>query len=324
MFEYSVVIRTLGKGGAFYKKALDSLVCQTIAPKDIIIYIADGYPLPKETIGIEKYVYVKKGMVAQRALPYNEVKTEYMLFLDDDVYLPPIGVEILYKELIENGGDVISPYVFYNHKKNVKDKIRSFLLGREVCRIFGTRWGFKVLPTAGFSYINNPIKPVYESQTNAGPCFLCKKDDFLHIHLEKELWLDYAPYAFPEDQVMFYKMYLNGLKILTSYDSGIIHLDAGSSTNNEDRTCKVIYSEYRNKLIFWHRFIYMPEKNIIRKVIGLLSILYVYGIQSLKYALNVIIGNKKAFKAFVRGTKDALSYLRSVDYKKLNVIVNRK
>lgn len=324
MKEYSAVIRTLGKSGEYYQRTLDSLISQTIKPYSIIVYIAEEYPLPSETVGVERYVYVKKGMVAQRALQYDEVQTGYILFLDDDVYLPPNGVEKLFSELEEYKGDVIAPSLFDNHIKPFAAKLRLSILGREVCRVFGHRWGFKVLPTAGFSYINNPTKPIYESQTNAGPCFLCRKKDFLNIRYEDELWLDETPYAFPDDQVMFYKMYLNGLKILTSYDSGIIHLDAGSSTDNEDRTCKVIYSEYRNKLVFWHRFIYMPEKNIIRKVIGLLSILYVYGIQSLKYTLNAIIGNKKAFKAFVGGIKDALSYLRSVDYKKLNVIINRK
>ncbi|WP_294455642.1 glycosyltransferase family 2 protein [uncultured Bacteroides sp.] len=321
--EYSVVIRTLGKGGEFYQKTLDSLVCQTIVPKDIIVYIAEGYPLPKETIGIEKYVYVKKGMVAQRALPYNEVKTEYILFLDDDVYLPPTGVEILFRELHENNGDVISPCVFYNHEKPIKDKIRSLLLGREVCRISISKWGFKVLPTAGFSYINNPIRSVYESQTNAGPCFFCKKQDFLNICYEEELWLDGSPYAFPDDQVMFYKMYMNGLKILTSYDSGILHLDAGTSTG-ENRMLKVIYSEYRNKLIFWHRFIYMPEKNIIKKVFAVLSIFYVYGIQYVKHLIREVYGDKKAAQAFRKGVIDGKSYIKSFNYKCLRKIEKKK
>ena len=49
---YTAVIRTLGKGGSNYQTLLDSLLLQTIAPYDIIVYIADGYPLPKETIGI--------------------------------------------------------------------------------------------------------------------------------------------------------------------------------------------------------------------------------------------------------------------------------
>ena len=124
------------------------------------------------------------------------------------------------------------------------------------------KWAFKVSRTAGFSYNNNPILPVYESQSNAGPCFFCRKDDFLKIAFQDELWLDSAPYALPEDQVMFYKMYKKGLKVLTSFDTGIVHMDAGSTMGrNKERALKLIVSEYRNKLIFWHRFIYLPEKS---------------------------------------------------------------
>lgn len=323
MFEYTVVIRTLGKGGEYYQKTLDSLISQTISPSSIIVYIAEGYSLPKETVGIEQYVYVSKGMVSQRALPYNEVKTEYILFLDDDVYLPPTGVEILYRELMENSGDVISPYVFHNHEKPIKDKIRTLLLGREVCRVLGSKWGFKVLSTAGFSYINKPMKNVYESQTNAGPCFLCKKQDFLNICFEEELWLDNSPYAFPEDQIMFYKMYMNGLKILTSYDSGILHLDAGTSVS-EERMLKVIYSEYRNKLIFWHRFIYMPEKNIIKRIFAVFSICYVYWLQYVKYLIRQAYGDTKAAQAFRKGVNDGKLYLKDLDYKRLRRIEKKK
>lgn len=307
--KYSAVIRTLGKGGTYYQKTLDSLMHQTLKPKSIIVYIAEGYPLPLETVGVERYVYVKKGMVAQRALSYNEVDTEFILFLDDDVYLPPTGVETLYHELQQYKGDVISPYVFYNHKKSIKDKVRLAVFGREVCRLFGNRWGFKVLPTAGFSYINNPKKAVYESQTNAGPCFLCRKEDFLNIKYEDELWLDEAPYAFPEDQVMYYKMYLNGLKILTSYDSGIFHLDAGSSTGSVDRTCKVIYSEYRNKLIFWYRLIYSNEKNYPLRFLKIMCIIYVYVLQSINAGYKLLRGKREEANAFFHATKDALNFI---------------
>lgn len=309
--EYTAVIRTLGKGGDYYQKTLDSLIRQSIPPSAIIVYIAEGYTLPAETVHREQYVYVKKGMVAQRALQYKEVKTEYILFLDDDVYLPPTGVETLYHELQQYKGDVISPYVFYNHKKSIKEKIRLSFFGREVCRLFGNRWGFKVLPTAGFSYINNPKKTVYESQTNAGPCLLCRKKDFLNIKYEDELWLDETPYAFPDDQVMFYKMHLSGLKILTSYDSGIVHLDAGSSTGNVDRTCKVIYSEYRNKLIFWHRFIYSNEKNYLLRLWKIACIIYVYVLQSINATYKLLKGRKAEARVFFLGIKDALIFIRN-------------
>ena len=55
--QYSAVIRTLGKAGKAYQTTLDSLMQQTIKPSSVVVYIADGYPIPNETIGIEKYVY---------------------------------------------------------------------------------------------------------------------------------------------------------------------------------------------------------------------------------------------------------------------------
>ena len=323
--EYTAVIRTLGKGGNLYQKMLDSLLCQTLPPTAIIVYIAEGYPLPKETVGTERYVYVKKGMVAQRALAYDEVSTEYCLFLDDDIYLPPYAVETLYNELREQDAQVISPCVFANHKVPVKDKIRSSILGREVCRLWGQRWGYKVLRNTGFSYNNNPAKKVYESQTNAGPCFFCRKEDFLKIHYEEELWLDGTFYAFPDDQVMFYKMYKSGLKILTSFDSGIIHLDASSTVEkSEEKTKKLVYSEYRNKLIFWHRFIFLPEKNPLLRLWSVIALLYTYGIQGIKYGIRYILGDKDMPTAYKNGLADGLSFLKSTEYKVLPLIRNQR
>ena len=95
--DYTVVIRTLGTAGEKYRIELDSLMSQTFPPEEIIVYIAEGYTIPDETCSKVQYVYVKKGMIAQRALPFDEVKTEWILFLDDDVYLPPTGVELLFK-----------------------------------------------------------------------------------------------------------------------------------------------------------------------------------------------------------------------------------
>ena len=116
-FEYSVVIRTLGKSGAMFQKTLASVASQTIPPSRIVVYLAEGYTKPNETLGIEDYVITPKGMVAQRALPYNEVDTEYILFLDDDVYLPPEAVSRLYNELTQNN---ISLYFFKSQTADIK------------------------------------------------------------------------------------------------------------------------------------------------------------------------------------------------------------
>lgn len=272
--EYTVVIRTLGKAGEKYQKMLDSLKLQTISPKEIIVYIAEGYEIPKETIGIEQYVYVKKGMVAQRALPYNEVKTDYVLFLDDDVYLPSNGVERLYNALIEHNANVISPDVFPNAERSFLSSLMMAISGRMVARRDDGKWGYKVMRNSGYSYNKNPRQSVYRSQTNAGPCFFCSKKDFLSINFQDELWMDNLIYALGDDQVMFYKMHISGLKVLTIYDSGIVHLDAGSTMQTMDKKRSMIYSDFWFKTVFWHRFIYKPEKNLILRLYAFVCLTY--------------------------------------------------
>lgn len=271
--EYTAVIRTLGTAGEKYQQLLDSLQAQTIAPRAIIVYIAEGYPLPKETIGTERYVYVKKGMVAQRALPYDEVETEWMLFLDDDLYLPPNFVERLYGQIIENDADVISPDIFPNHKRSFLGKVMMAVSGRMLPHRDDGKWGYQVIRTGGYSYNNHPTKSVYRSQTNAGACFLCKKQTFLDIHFEEELWMDRLAYALGDDQVMFYKMHLHGLKQLTSYDSGIVHLDAGDNLNPEKEKM-LLYADLRFKILFWYRFLYSQEKKFFIKMWDALCLLY--------------------------------------------------
>ncbi|MGM9737051.1 MAG: glycosyl transferase family 2 [Candidatus Cryptobacteroides sp.] len=320
-FEYTAVIRTLGMAGKKYQMLLDSVAAQTIKPKEILVYIAEGYSIPKETVGSERYIFVKKGMVAQRALPYDEVDTEYILFLDDDVYLPSGSVETLYKEMTENSGNIISPCVFSNHKAPIMNKVRTSLMGREVCRFFGNNWAFKVLRTGGFSYNNHP-GGVLKSQSNAGPCFLCSKSDFRSIHFEEETWLDDVAYAYPEDQVMFYKMYKKGLKILTSFDSGIEHLDAGSSgKSSEAKTLNVVYSEYRNKLIFWYRFIYLSENNYLGRIWSLICLGYVLSLQFIKYSILRMFGKSKIYAAFIKGLADGRLYIKSQAYLSLPPVI---
>ena len=270
---YTVVIRTLGTAGDKYQRLLDSLKAQNVPPRAILVYIAEGYPMPKETIGTERYIYVKKGMVAQRALPYDEVETEWMLFLDDDLYLPPNFVERLYGQLIENDADVISPDVFPNDKRPFSGKVMMAISGRMLPHRDDGKWGYKVIRTGGYSYNNHPTKSVYQSQTNAGACFLCRKGDFEKIHFEDELWMDNLSYAQGDDQVMFYKMYLHGLKQMTLYGSGIVHLDAGDNRNPQKEKM-LLYADFRFKILFWYRFLYSQEKNFFMKMWDVMCLMY--------------------------------------------------
>lgn len=311
--DYTAVIRTLGTAGEKYQTLLHSLITQTKKPKDIIIYIAEGYPIPKETVGIERYVFVKKGMVAQRALQYDEVTTEYILFLDDDVFLPPNGVETLYQQLKDNDADVISPDVFPNSKRSIKSEIMMTLSGRMRARNNDDKWGYKVMRNTGYSYNANPVKSVYWSQTNAGPCFFCSKKNFLDIHFEDELWLDKLGYPLGEDQIMYYKMYKKGLKILTSYDSGIEHLDAGT-TISKDKEKTLIYADFRFKSIFWHRFIFLPEKLILLKMWDIFCIGYVF---FFTLFISLLKGDFDILQLKWNAMKSGWAFIRSKEYKSL-------
>ena len=314
--KYTAVIRTLGTAGEKYQQLLNSLQQQSIQPNDIIVYIAEGYPLPKETIGKERYVYVKKGMVTQRALRYDEVQTEYMLFLDDDVFLPPTAVELLYRELQEMCGDVISPDVFPNSRRPLVSELLMMLSGRMRARRGDEKWGYMVMRNAGYSYNKNP-KGVLQSQTNAGPCFLCKKKDFLKIKFQEELWLDKQKYPLGEDQVMFYKMHKKGLRVLTSYDSGILHLDAGSSRISEERGKRIIFSDFRFKTIFWHRFIYRCEASFLLKIWDVICISYTFLFTLL---ISLIKGQFDIFKLKKDAIYEGVSFINSAEYKSLPTV----
>lgn len=301
--EYTVVIRTLGIAGEKYQKMLDSLLLQTIKPSKIIVYLAEGYQIPKETVGVESYVYVKKGMVAQRALNYEDVETEYILFLDDDIYLPPNGVEHLWMALRQNNGDVIAPDVIKNAERTATQEIMLSLSGRIWPRHNDNKWGYKVMRNGGYSYNKHPL-PTMKSQTNAGACFLCKKRDFISIGFNKEQWLDEMPFAMGEDQTMFYKMYLCGLTVLTSFDSGIIHLDAGTSIKNEQKEMVLAYCDCRFKTIFWKKFL-IKNVSFNNKVLSIISFTYTMMINLM---LSVIKGRGVVLKQKWSGYRDGFRY----------------
>lgn len=314
---YTAVIRTLGTAGKKYQTLLDSLNRQTIQPSKILVYIAESYAIPKETIGKEQYIYVKKGMVAQRALPYKEVDTEFILFLDDDVYLPETAVEQLYQYLTDYHADVISPDVFPNAERSFFGKCMMMLSGRMMPRKDDGKWGYKVMRNSGYSYNNHPKPGVYWSQTNAGPCFFCRKADFLKIHFDEELWMDNQKYAQGDDQVMYYKMYLSGLKQLTWFGSGIKHLDAGSTMMSEEKEKMLIYSDLRFKAIFWHRFIYQPDKNMLSRLWSMICIGYALGFTLL---ISTLKCNFDILRLKYKAIKEAVNFIRSEEYKTLPLI----
>ena len=252
--DYCVAIRTLGTAGEKYQRELDSLMAQTIKPHKILVYIAEGYPLPKETVGVEEYIKCPKGMVAQRALPFNEVDTPLCLFLDDDVYLPPTAVEKLIESLIRMGGDCVAADTYKNQDMPLLDKLWAVITNWALPR-FDDKWAFKIGYTGTFSYNGNPKKDVYLSQSAAGPCSLWRLESFRKIHYEDELWMDKLGFVGLDDLLYFQKLYRNGGKLLVHYTSDIIHLDAQSARSSLKINSKKFFVRSFLWFVVWWRII---------------------------------------------------------------------
>ena len=92
-YSYSIAIRTLGTAGEIFRRELESICAQTVPPERVLVYLAEGYTRPDFTVGREEYVWVKKGMMTQRVLQYDEVSSDCILFLDDDILLAPDSAE---------------------------------------------------------------------------------------------------------------------------------------------------------------------------------------------------------------------------------------
>lgn len=308
---YTAVIRTLGTAGDKYLSLLESLYNQEYAPEEIIAYIPHGFTVPIHPQYKVKYCYVNKGMVAQRALNYDEVHTEYILFLDDDLSFPSDFVKNMFYHLYEKEAAVISPDIFPNDKRPLIDEISMFISGRMKARRKDNKYGYKVLYTSGYSYNKNIKQPVYISNTNAGACFLCKKKDFLKINFRDELWLDNMAYAMGEDQVMFYKMYLNGLKQITFFNSGILHLDGGNTYNSREKRRKVVLNDLYFRRIFFHRFLLLPEN---RKLIKFAKILSKYYFFTFSMMVSLLKLDFKMFKDKLKYISLADDFLKSEEY----------
>lgn len=314
--DYCACIRTLGKAGEKYQTLLNSLKRQTIQPKKILVFIPHGYDLPKETIGVEQYIRCEKGMVHQRALPFDEVDTEWILFLDDDLYIPDDGVEKLFIGIEENYGDCISPDVFPTQKLPLMGKFRAMM-----CFTFPRRsdhWAFKLWKNGSYTYNINPSKSVLQSQSAAGPCFLMKKYVYQAIHFEDECWMDPFKYCIGEDMMMAYKIHMMGYRLLVHYTTGIIHLDAGSSRiNNSSERYLLTQTVW---FILWYRaFFNLKNATWKSKFLALTSYSirecwsFIFGAipRSLKYR------NFDSIWFFFKKYKNGYDYVHSEEYRKI-------
>lgn len=310
---YSVSLRTLGTAGEKYQETLNSIARQTVKPEKVCVYIPWGYDIPKETIGIEEYIRCEKGMVSQRSLPFNEIQSEFILFLDDDLSFGADFVEKLFIGLITHNGDCICPDIYSLHRSSFIIKVRDFFGG--TLPHHKKDWSFIVRLDGHYSYNSHPRKDVLLSQSGAGACSLCRKKAYEAIHFADERWIDQFHFGLGEDQLFFFKLYKYGFTLLTSNDAVITHLDAGSGHEINKRNS--IRAAGFCRYMIWYRTIY-SENNTFTWQLRCKWALVVDRFRSFPLSLAILLKYRfSPFKASQEGANIAKDFIRSGDYLEL-------
>lgn len=311
---YSVAIRTLGTS-PILRQELESLHRQTVLPDRIMIFIAEGYERPSFTVGREEYRWVPKGMVRQRALKYEEIDSDYILLLDDDVLLEPNSSELLLKAAKDYSADCVGADTFKNQEMPLKKKIFAVMTNLVFPR-FWDQWAFKIHRNGSFSYNNNPKQGFYLSQSCAGPAWLCKKEVFLSMHFEDELWLDKMNFSFGDDALESYKIFINGYKLGVYFESGIKNLDAKSASGVFQKDEKKFYVRSFASFVLWWRMIFdIKDQSFLSSLLTSLS----FGFKTV-WLLLINIGAALLLRKlkipyyYVKGIMDGWNYVHSEDY----------
>lgn len=310
--EYSICIRTLGRGGEKYKKLANSINNLSIKPKEILIVIPNGYEPPKDKIEGSTLVFSEKGMLLQRIMGYEKATSEYVLLLDDDVEFEPHMIEKLSKPVLE--GKVALSFPIYEEllpQKGMKGAVSALTLSA-VPSLRGSSKYVKILPSGGYMYNRNYSNAdgwLY-SESAPGMCVFGERQALIDCNLREELWVENPGYALRDDAIVIYKAFLNGYKAVGVDNIEITHLDTGSSENN--RNIKAAYATTLNHVIFWHRFIFKESKNIFKKIIAALAIGY-WSISITGYFLIKLAANRdfETFKASVKGIASGFRYITS-------------
>lgn len=322
--KYSIAIRTLGTAGEKFRTELESICRQTIQPEKVIVFVADtcGVKYVDQSIGIEEFRYVTKGMIAQRALAYEEIETEYLLLLDDDVELAPDSVEQMLMAAVVHNADAVGADVFRNQEMSWLQ--RAYAVATNWVRPhYDKRWAYKVKCSGEFAYLMDECLcqslktgPCLPTQKLDGPCTMWKKQTIQKLHWEDEIWMDrLSSFAYGDDQVESYKAYVNGYHLFLLYNAGVNYLNAKTASSEYHHTHKKFYIRSMMSALIWYRTIFQvnPQR---------MSYVAAYGIKVLWLLLvNIIAGIMKLDLKipfyYVGGLCKAWQFVRSEEYRNM-------
>lgn len=310
-FSYSVAIRTLGTAGEKYFRTLKSISDQTVQPTAIYVYIPYGYELPKHTIGVEKYIRCEKGMVAQRSLSFSEIEDEWILFLDDDIFLPNDYIQRAVDFLSRHDkADLITSSFYHEYDKSLLHKIK--LLFLFVFPTKSKKWAYRINHAGRFFYNISP-ESFMLTQTGPGACMLCRKSVYSQSRFYEERWMDQLGYALGDDQLFHYKMYLRGATEYIWRDSGAIHLDAGNANRKFDG--EAVRKMNLALFLVWHRSVYrLKNNNFFNKVFAILAYVCSFILKLIYSPLFMFKGIPNAPLKTIQGLYDGIKYVRQESY----------
>lgn len=320
---YSVAIRTLGLNPELLRRELESIFAQTVKPDKVVIYIARGYRIPEFRVGYEMYVETNKGMVAQRAVDYKEIDSELILLADDDVTFAPDSAEKLITALHKYNLDCISPDTFQNHKMSLKQKVYAALTNLTFPHC-SDKWAFRIHRNGSFSYINNPTREVYLSQSAGGPCALWRKESLLRTRFRDELWLDELGFAFNDDYTEFYKLVSNGGRLGVHFNAGVVNEDGKTSSGGYLKDANRFAIRAKAIYIGWHRTLYLQQRTLPGKLMtGAAFWLKALWMIPVHVAAAIQFGNPRIPLLYIRGLAAGVAHTLSDAYKRLKPYVRQ-
>ena len=317
-----MVIRTTGQAGAKYARLLSCVSQLQPAPEEVVVVLPEGVQPPKERLGCERFCYCPKGMVRQRLYGLDRCKSPYALFCDDDVAFPPDFVQKLHGPL-EEGISRFSagPLLSFFPQPGLR-AILSAAMGGTAPMLPWRHMYVRVLRSTGYSY-NRKIDPskhaYYDTQSLAWTCFYADTAAMREIRLEEETWLDAHGYAAMDDQTMFYKAWLRGMRTVVVADAPYEHLDAKTSIKAAQSRPDVNYSLGFNRAVFWHRFLFDLRGNVWARILDQICFGYLCACIWVYSKINVLRGKKDAgdHHKLVAGMRDGRRYTQSQEYKNL-------
>ena len=126
-----------------------------------------------------------------------------------------------------------------------------------------------------------------------------------------------AGYSALDDQTMFYKAWLKGMKTVVVPDAQYNHLDARTSSRNNKPA--MIYSLSYNRIVFWHRFIFCMQSNALLKCWAAICFNYrqimEWGFDFISVARRKL--SKNDWKMSRKGSRDGWKYIKSNEYLKI-------